>query len=227
VTKKEHIEEAFITVKERLNKDKLQFYALINNAASQGIGPTESVSVRSIRKVFEVNVFGVLELTQTFLPLLREYNGNSRIIFISSLAGTLSLPMCGPYCSSKFALESFGDSLRTELGMTSKVKVTLIEPGGYKSNLINQTSSHIEKEEIREGNHFDYYQNKFRKGFSFISSHSFPECTPVVDILEKVLYSKFPPTRAMIGIEKWFVVPLKQIPDSAFDFIIAMIWRFF
>ncbi len=83
-----------------------------------------------VRRVFDVNVFGTLAVTQAFLPQLRAAHG--RLVFIGSIAGRLAIPFIGPYSASKFALRALTDALRVELAPDG-ITVTLIEPGSVKT----------------------------------------------------------------------------------------------
>jgi NAD(P)-dependent dehydrogenase (short-subunit alcohol dehydrogenase family) len=100
--------------------------ALINNAGVGLGGPLEILPIDEVRRVYEINVFGCMRVTQRFLPLLRTSRG--RILNIGSLAGRLSMPFLTPYSSSKFAIEGLSDGLRREL-RGQGVRVSLIEPG--------------------------------------------------------------------------------------------------
>ena len=86
---------------------------LVNNAGISVAGPLELLPLSEVRTQFEVNVIGVLAVTQALLPLLRLARG--RIVNISSIAGLAATPFLGAYCSSKFALEAMSDALRLEL----------------------------------------------------------------------------------------------------------------
>lgn len=99
---------------------------LVNNAGIVVGGPLECIPVEEIRRQFEVNVFGLLGVTQTLLPLLRL--GGGRIVNIGSVAGCITAPFLGPYSASKFALEALTDALRVELA-PERIGVSLIEPG--------------------------------------------------------------------------------------------------
>jgi NAD(P)-dependent dehydrogenase (short-subunit alcohol dehydrogenase family) len=88
-------------------------FSLINNAGLSLNGPLELVPNDDVKKLFDVNVLGVLATTKAFLPLLRERNG--RIINISSGHGLLAIPDKSVYAASKFALQAISDSLRVEL----------------------------------------------------------------------------------------------------------------
>ena len=85
----------------------------MNNAGIVVAGPTETVTPDEWRKQLEINVIGQIAVTQAVLPRLRESRG--RIVFISSVNGRISMPLMGPYCASKFALEAAADALRLEL----------------------------------------------------------------------------------------------------------------
>lgn len=105
---------------------------LVNNAGIARVGPLELVPLDEVRRVFDVNVFGVLAVTQACLPLLRAARG--RVVNISSISGLDALPFMGPYAASKFALEGLSDSLRREL-LPHGVDVIVIEPGSYQSKI--------------------------------------------------------------------------------------------
>ena len=74
----------------------------------------------------EVNFFGAVSLTKTFLELIRESKG--RVINVSSLNGIIGTGSKSAYCASKFALEGFSDSLRKELAPLG-VAVSIVNPG--------------------------------------------------------------------------------------------------
>ena len=100
--------------------------ALINNAGIAVAAPVEFVPLDAFRRQFEVNVFGLISVTQTFLPLLRKARG--RIVNIGSIAGRVTTPLMSPYCASKHAVEAVTDALRLELEPWD-IKVSVIEPG--------------------------------------------------------------------------------------------------
>lgn len=115
---------------------------LVNNAGIVVAGPSEFLPMEDIRWQFEVNVFGAMAVTQTFLAQLREAKG--RIINTSSIAGRFSNPFMGPYSASKFALEAFSDALRVELRPWD-IHVSLIEPGEVATPIWEKTLDTSEK----------------------------------------------------------------------------------
>ncbi|WP_420316279.1 SDR family NAD(P)-dependent oxidoreductase [Ekhidna sp.] len=109
---------------------------LINNAGIAVGGPFMDLAVEDYRHQFEVNVFGLIKVTQVFLPLLgaRENHPSApgKIIQISSVSGRMGMPFVSPYVGSKHAVEGITESLRKELLMYG-IDVVLIEPGPIKT----------------------------------------------------------------------------------------------
>lgn len=122
VTKDEDVADAADFVR----KQGTGLYGLLNNAGVANAGPLMDLDVGEIEKQFDINLFGVHRVTKAFFPFLLESKG--RIVMMSSDSGFFATPFFGPYCSAKFALEGYSDSLRREL-MTLGVKVVIIQPG--------------------------------------------------------------------------------------------------
>jgi short-subunit dehydrogenase len=87
---------------------------------------------------FEVNVIGLQDLTNRFIPVFCR-QGWGRIVNVSSVAGRLPLPLIGAYCASKHALEAMSDCLRIEL-RGSGVAVSIIEPGVVDTGIFDKAS---------------------------------------------------------------------------------------
>ena len=111
---------------------------LINNAGMGMTGPLMHQPIEEVREHFEINVLGLLAVTQAFLPLLGARRNASfapgRIINISSVAGKVSLPLTGAYAATKHAVEGLSHSLRRELIMYG-IDVTIIGPGVVESEI--------------------------------------------------------------------------------------------
>lgn len=99
---------------------------LVNNAGIVVAGPVECLGLDCWRDQFEVNVFGLVAVTQALLPMIRAKRG--RIVNVSSIAGLVASPFLGAYSASKFALEAISDALRREL-LSIGCKVIVLEPG--------------------------------------------------------------------------------------------------
>lgn len=105
---------------------------LVNNAGFGVLGPTSEITDGELRRQFETNVFGLMNVTRAFLPKMRERRAG-RIINVSSVGGRITLPYFGVYNSTKYALESLSDALRYELRPFG-IDVSLIEPGVIRTN---------------------------------------------------------------------------------------------
>lgn len=108
----------------------LPLRGLVNNAGVAVGGPLEFLPIDELRRLFEVNLFGTIAVTQAFMPALRRDRG--RLVLVGSISGRLAIPFVAPYSASKFALRAFSDALRNELRPFG-VAVSLIEPGNVKT----------------------------------------------------------------------------------------------
>lgn len=100
---------------------------LINNAGYGQLGPMAEIAESDFRNQFETNVFGLVAMTQAFLPQMRA-RGAGRIINISSMGGRMTFPFYGAYHASKYAVEALSDALRMEVAPFG-IRVVLVEPG--------------------------------------------------------------------------------------------------
>ncbi|HSD87185.1 MAG TPA: SDR family oxidoreductase [Kofleriaceae bacterium] len=105
---------------------------LVNNAGFGVLGPTAQVSDAEMRRQYETNVFGLMNVTRAFLPRMMSRRAG-RIINVSSVGGRITLPYFGVYNSTKYAVESLSDALRWELRPFG-IDVALIEPGVIRTN---------------------------------------------------------------------------------------------
>lgn len=119
-----------------IEKKGTGLYGLVNNAGIVKAGPLMDLPLDHIREIMEVNFFAVHRITKACFPLLLASRG--RIVMMSSDSGFFGTPFSGPYCSSKFALEGYTDSLRRELIPTG-IKLSLIEPGHVNTAIWDKT----------------------------------------------------------------------------------------
>ncbi|MDF3055728.1 MAG: oxidoreductase, short chain dehydrogenase/reductase family [Gammaproteobacteria bacterium] len=130
-------------VEETLDKTKGQLYALFNNAGYGQLGAIEGISTESLRQQFETNVFGVHELTNAILPVMKK-QGHGRIINVSSMLGLVVMAYTGAYAASKFAIEGLTDAFRIEL-RDSNILFSLIEPGRIKTKFLGNAQGSRDK----------------------------------------------------------------------------------
>lgn len=105
---------------------------LVNNAGYGLIGLAEATKSNQYRPLFEVNFFGLVEMTRAVLPIMRRQRGG-HIINLSSYGGFIGTAGFAFYAASKFAVEGYSESLSKEVRHLG-IKVTLIEPGGFRSD---------------------------------------------------------------------------------------------
>ncbi|MFC8964893.1 SDR family NAD(P)-dependent oxidoreductase [Streptomyces sp. NPDC057094] len=116
----------------RVAADSRTLHALVNNAGVQVNAPVEALPMAEWRRVFEVNLFGHIAVTQALLPELLRTKG--RVINISSIGGKYAMATYGAYAGAKFALEAVSDSLRREVAPLG-VQVVVVEPGGVRTEI--------------------------------------------------------------------------------------------
>ncbi|MGZ5321494.1 MAG: SDR family NAD(P)-dependent oxidoreductase [Solirubrobacterales bacterium] len=112
---------------ERVRAEAGSVGALVNNAGYSQSGAIETISMDSVRRQFETNVFGLMRMCQLVLPGMREA-GSGRIVNVSSMGGKLTFPGGGVYHATKHAVEAISDALRFEVAGFG-VEVVVIEPG--------------------------------------------------------------------------------------------------
>lgn len=120
--------------------------ALVNNAGRGLLGAVEEVSDAEARAVFDVNVFGLLNVTRAVVPALRD-QGAGTIVNISSVAGVVGSPGWGIYAATKFAVEGLSEALRAELAPRG-VSVTTVEPGYFRTDFLDSSSLHTAVDRI-------------------------------------------------------------------------------
>jgi NAD(P)-dependent dehydrogenase (short-subunit alcohol dehydrogenase family) len=111
---------------------------LVNNAGRGLLGAVEESSDVSVRTVYEVNVFGTLNVQRAVLPVMRQQR-RGHIINISSVGGLLGSPGWGVYCSTKFAMEGFSEALAKEVKPLG-IWVTIVEPGYFRTDFLDASS---------------------------------------------------------------------------------------
>jgi short-subunit dehydrogenase len=115
---------------------------LINNAGASQIGPVEEAPMSLVTSLFQINLFGIIYLTQKFLPKMREKKGGY-IINISSMAGRMVVPFSSIYAATKHGLDGYSKGLRNEV-QGFGIKIINICPYGIRTNITPE--KHYKKE---------------------------------------------------------------------------------
>lgn len=159
VTNQESVDQAY----EEILKAFGTVDVLVNNAGYALNGPFELSKDDQIRKEFDVNVFGLFNVTRSFLKHFRE-NKNGIIVNISSMGGKITFPLLSTYHATKFAVEGFSESLSYEL-YDFGIRVKIIEPGAIETNFYGRSMDFASSETIE-----DY--NAYRDNFYDLSAKS-------------------------------------------------------
>lgn len=125
---------------------------LLNNAGYGLMGTFESMSKETINRQFDVNVFGLFDVTRAMLPHFRQ-NKNGMIINVSSVGGRMTFPVFSLYHATKFAIEGFSESLHFELAPIG-VKVKIVQPGSVKTEFAGRSMDFHHNNELTEYNEF-------------------------------------------------------------------------
>ena len=163
---------------------------LVSNAGHLHKSVFEDTSEEDMRKEFEVNYFGAVNVIQAVLPYMRK-QGSGRIIQTTSVAGLIAFGYGSTYHASKYALEGMLDNLSRELRGTG-ISVTAFEPGSFKTNLMNVSTVG----ETTEG-----YQEAFGKFLENSAAGDAAGESPVdaAEMLMKVVKAEKPPRHILIG----------------------------
>jgi NAD(P)-dependent dehydrogenase (short-subunit alcohol dehydrogenase family) len=178
-----------------INKEFGRVDVLINNAGYAGAGFVEEVSMDEYRKQFETNVFGVFAVTKAFLPLMRMQKQGC-IINISSISGKVAFPGLSPYVASKHAIEGWSESLRLEMKPFG-VKVVLIEPGSYKTNIWS-TGKQVAEESFQSHSPYQDYMQSIEK-YIAVGETSFGDPEDVAKKIAEIATMENPDMRYPIG----------------------------
>ena len=108
-------EEEVSSAKEMILQKSDHIDVLVNNAGIVGWGAVIDRDLEYYKSVFEVNLFGSIQMVKTFYPLLKASPNKPIIINVSSKGGSYTFPFWTPYSMTKYALESFSEGLRREL----------------------------------------------------------------------------------------------------------------
>lgn len=110
---------------------------LVNNAGYGTLGALEAAPDAVIRQQFDVNLFGLIEVTKAVLPGMRAQH-TGMIINVSSVGGRMTFPFCTLYHATKFAVEGLTESLQYELNPLG-IRLKIVEPGGYKTEFAGRS----------------------------------------------------------------------------------------
>jgi NAD(P)-dependent dehydrogenase (short-subunit alcohol dehydrogenase family) len=121
---------------------------LVNNAGFGLLGAIEESSDADVRRMYDTNVFGLLNVTRAVLPVMRSQRAG-HVINMSSIGGYRSSAGFGAYCSTKFAVEGLTEALRAELKPLG-IHATVVEPGYFRTDFLDASSLVVSREVIAD-----------------------------------------------------------------------------
>jgi NAD(P)-dependent dehydrogenase (short-subunit alcohol dehydrogenase family) len=213
-------DEASIQLARAQSNDRIgngQLVAIVNNAGIAVSGAILYVPVAEWQKQFEVNLFGMIRVTQHFFHLLIPKENDKhprRIVNMGSVSGRFASPFLGPYAASKFALEALSDSLRRELFMYD-IQVVIIQAGSIKTPLWGKAAG-AEMFLGKEYTHLKTFKDK-------VIAQNLASALPVEQVsrlVVKIIRMKRVRARYLIKSGAWKFRLFRRIPDSWIDKLI-------
>ena len=176
---------------------------LVNNAGIGYFGSIEESNEAEVRRMFEINFWGLSAMTRAVLPGMRKRR-SGHIVNISSIGGLTAYPALAYYHASKFAVEGFSETLAKEVAHLG-IKVTLVEPSGFRTDWAGR-SAHDVKNEIA-----DYAESAGQnlKNLRAASGKQAGDPVRAAAAIIKAVEAKEPPLHLLLGKAAWKNAHLK------------------
>jgi NAD(P)-dependent dehydrogenase (short-subunit alcohol dehydrogenase family) len=180
---------------------------LINNVGTGILGAAEESSAEQVQRLFDINLFGSVRMTNAVLPTMRAQRAG-KILFLSSAGGVASVPYAGYYCATKHAIEAYAEALRLEIESFG-LSAVIIAPGtvstaaGDKSL---QPDRPLSAYAAAREKTTEQFVKAIRDGM---------EPSVVADKILEVLQTKHPQARYTVGLQSWGVSLMKAVLPAA------------
>ena len=166
---------------------------VVNNAGYGIAGAVEEATEDEYMPMFETNVFGLIRVTQAFLPHLRK-QGSGHILNLSSIGGLVSSPGMGFYNATKFAVEGLSEALAAELKPLG-IHVTIVEPGPFRTDFLGRSGVQAENS-LPD---YDKTAGNMRRYFAEQDGKQKGDPQRAVEAMIKIVESPNPPLRLLLG----------------------------
>lgn len=174
---------------------RFPLYGLVNNAGYGVTGAVEDVDDDEARTIMETMVVAPMRLARLALPAMRAQE-SGRIVNMSSIAGRTTVALAGWYTASKHALEALSDSLRAEVA-SAGVKVVVIEPGGFRTNIWEDVERDIAKRgDSRYAGAYQRSKQAMTLGVPLMGDPG-----QVARLVTKVMGARMPRARYLVGYD--------------------------
>lgn len=192
-----------------------EIYGVINNAGVGLRGYFEDLDDGDIRRMFDANVFGVMEVTRAVLPHMRRAK-RGRILMISSVGGRIGSLGVSTYCSTKFALEGFSESLFLELAPLG-IRVVLIEPGIVRTERWSENRGIAPGAKDPSSPYYAWFWQSEREADKLVQASTATPADVAVAIHEALTAEK-PKLRYMVGRKAKLAVAMRRwLPGDLFE----------
>ncbi|KPU28377.1 hypothetical protein TR13x_01590 [Caloranaerobacter sp. TR13] len=212
-------EKSIIKAIDYILKNEGQINILLNCAGYALGGAVEDISNDEAHEIFDTNFFGMMSVIRHVLPIMRKQN-KGLIVNISSVAGFIALPFQSMYSATKYAVEAMTECLRMEVKPFG-IKVSMIDPGDIRTNF---TSS---RKTAKAALINPAYKERHKKAVETMIKDELNGPGPeiVVNAFAKILNSKNPPIRVVVGIKYKCVALLKRIlPAKVVEYVLEKIY---
>jgi len=185
---------------------------LINNAGMGITGPVEDTPTAEMRKVFDTNFFGAIDVIKAVLPQMRSQK-KGLIINVTSIAGYMGLPFRGLYSATKGALELTTEALSMELKQFG-IKVTNVAPGDFATNI---ASGRYHTPVFDDSPYKEMYQSNLDLMDADVNGGGDP--IAMAQAIYKIINTKKPKLHYKVGsfMQKFAIVLKRILPDSVFE----------
>ncbi|MES2943081.1 MAG: oxidoreductase [Pseudomonadota bacterium] len=167
---------------------------LVNNAGYGLLGAVEEATADEVRRLYNTNVFGLLNVTRAVLPAMRQRR-SGHVINISSLGGVQSSAGFGVYCSTKFAVEGLTEALHAELAPLG-IQATVVEPGYFRTDFLDAASLSVSPLELPD---YAASAGQVRIAAKQISYNQPGDPLRLAQAILKLVDSAHPPLRLPLG----------------------------
>ncbi|MDB4289737.1 SDR family oxidoreductase [Flavobacteriaceae bacterium] len=197
-----------------------QIDVLVNNAGVGITGPLEEIPMEEMKRNFETNLFGPINMINAVLPHMR-LQQSGQILNITSIAGYMGLPFRGVYSASKGALELITESYRMEL-KTFNISMSNIAPGDFATN-IAAGRYHAPLLENSP------YKSPYGTTLNLMDSHVDSGKSPLLmaQVVHKIINSKNPKIHYKVGafLQRFSVVLKRILPDLWYEKLISRFYN--
>jgi NAD(P)-dependent dehydrogenase (short-subunit alcohol dehydrogenase family) len=179
---------------------------LVNNAGYGLLGAVEEASALEVRRLYDTNVFGLLNVTRAVLPAMRERR-TGHVINISSLGGYQSGAGFGVYCSTKFAVEGLTEALHSELAPLG-IHATVVEPGYFRTEFLDSASLSVSPRILAD---YATTAGAVREAATQINLNQRGDPVRLAQAVMQLAASRTPPLRLPLGTDTLQVIKGKHV----------------